>query len=194
MAFIALLPSKFSWNITSSSASSLWRELSRKALINEHLMARIYQLLFDVDHQDPYRNRKGSLSDGSMLFWYEICTGAASWEGSAADSTVVKAAERSGFHITRGRYYLDDAGYANTSNYIASFWGVWYHLREFAHGNRVPLKAKKKLFNLRHSSLQSAIERIFGVVKSQFPILKNASHHSYDNTTKKKCYFMLCST
>ncbi|XXG47039.1 hypothetical protein AAC387_Pa02g1748 [Persea americana] len=98
----------------------------------------------------------------------------ASWEGSAAGSIVLQAAERSGFYIARGRCYLVDAEYANAPSYIAPFRGVRYHLREFARGNRVP----------RRSSLRSGIERIFGVVKSQFPILKNASHHSFDNTTK----------
>lgn len=34
------------------------------------------------------------------------------------------------------------------------------------------------------------IERIFGVVKSRFPILKNASHHLYD--TPKKIAVACC--
>ena len=85
------------------------------------------------------------------------------------------------FKFYAGKYYLVE--YANTPSYIAPFQGVRYYQREFARGNRGPLKAKR-LFNPHHSFLWSAIERIFGVVKSQFLILKNASHHYYDNTTK----------
>jgi hypothetical protein len=37
----------------------------------------------------------------------------------------------------------------------------------------------KELFNLRHSSLRNAIERIFGVVKKRFPILKKQLEYDY---------------
>ena len=43
-------------------------------------------------------------------------------------------------------------------------------MKEWAIGNRRPQNAKE-LFNLRHSSLRNAIERIFGVVKKRFPLL-----------------------
>jgi hypothetical protein len=36
------------------------------------------------------------------------------------------------------------------------------------------------LFNLRHSSLRNAIERIFGVLKKRFPILKKQLEYDYD--------------
>ncbi|XXG47038.1 hypothetical protein AAC387_Pa02g1748 [Persea americana] len=36
----------------------------------------------------------------------------ASWEGSAAGSIVLQAAERSGFYIARGRCYLVDAEFS----------------------------------------------------------------------------------
>ena len=38
----------------------------------------------------------------------------------------------------------------------------------------------KELFNLRHSSLHNAIERIFGVLKKRFPILKKQLEYDYD--------------
>ncbi|RWR86206.1 putative nuclease HARBI1 [Cinnamomum micranthum f. kanehirae] len=80
------------------------------------------------------------------------------------------------------KYYLVDAGYGNTPNYIAPYRGVRYHLREFARGSIGPQDAKE-LFNLRHSSLRNAIERVFGVIKNHFPILKNTSSHSFDTVT-----------
>ena len=38
----------------------------------------------------------------------------------------------------------------------------------------------KELFNLRHSSLRNSIERIFGVLKKRFPILKKQLEYDYD--------------
>ena len=38
----------------------------------------------------------------------------------------------------------------------------------------------KELFNLRHSSLRNSIERIFGVLKKRFPILKKQLEYEYD--------------
>jgi hypothetical protein len=43
-------------------------------------------------------------------------------------------------------------------------------LKEWGNQQDRPANAKE-LFNLRHSSLRNAIERIFGVVKKRFPIL-----------------------
>src|SRR5579871_4750390 len=37
----------------------------------------------------------------------------------------------------------------------------------------------KELYNLRHSSLRNAIERIFGVMKKWFPVLTNQLEYSY---------------
>jgi DDE superfamily endonuclease len=41
-------------------------------------------------------------------------------------------------------------------------------------------KDPKELFNLRHSSLRNSIERIFGVLKKRFPILKKQLEYGYD--------------
>lgn len=40
---------------------------------------------------------------------------------------------------------------------------------------------KEELFNLRHSSLRNAIERIFGVIKRRFKILAVGSEYSIDD-------------
>src|SRR5437762_8454494 len=40
-------------------------------------------------------------------------------------------------------------------------------------------KDAKELFNLRHSSLRNSIERIFGVLKKRFPILKQQLEYEY---------------
>ncbi|KAI9161661.1 hypothetical protein LWI28_019474 [Acer negundo] len=51
--------------------------------------------------------------------------------------------------------------------------GVRYHLQDFA-GNGNDPENEKELFNLRHASLRNMIERIFGILKSQFTIFKSA--------------------
>ena len=38
---------------------------------------------------------------------------------------------------------------------------------------------EKELFNLRHVSLRNVVERIFGILKSQFPILRIAPPFPY---------------
>lgn len=46
--------------------------------------------------------------------------------------------------------------------------GTRYHLKEF--GNNPP-QNKRELFNLRHSSLRSTVERCFGVLKKRFRVI-----------------------
>jgi len=40
------------------------------------------------------------------------------------------------------------------------------------------------LFNLRHSQCRNSIERIFGVVKRRFPILKTAPEYPFPSQVK----------
>ena len=57
----------------------------------------------------------------------------------------------------------------NRSHLIAPYMGVRYHLKEYS--VRL-LENAKKLFNLRHASLRTTIERAFGVLKKRFPIIQ----------------------
>ncbi|XP_039145517.1 uncharacterized protein LOC120282731 [Dioscorea cayenensis subsp. rotundata] len=54
----------------------------------------------------------------------------AGWEGSASDARILQRSIEQGFEVPRGKYYLVDAGYANTPNFIAPYRGVRYHLQE----------------------------------------------------------------
>ncbi|MCL7025981.1 hypothetical protein MKW94_003479 [Papaver nudicaule] len=54
--------------------------------------------------------------------------------------------------------------------YLAPYRGERYHLNDYS-GTRVPRSAREK-FNHAHSSLHNVIERVFGVLKARFPILK----------------------
>ena len=123
--------------------------------------------------QGPFRNRKEKLTqnvlavaDFDLTFAYALC----GWEGSAHDQRVDNDAKGKGKPMFPGKYYLGDAGYTLSFTCLTPYRGVRYHLKEWERGNQRP-QNKEELFNLRHSSLRNAIERIFGVIKKRFPIL-----------------------
>jgi hypothetical protein len=70
-----------------------------------------------------------------------------------------------------GKYFLADAGYAARPGILPPYRRVRYHLKEFR-GPQGP-KCPKELFNYRHSSLRTTIERAFGALKNRFKILMN---------------------
>lgn len=132
-----------------------------------------------------YRNRKGSISQNVLAactFDLRFCYILPGWEGSAHDSRILTdALYNEGFFIPNGKYYLGDAGYSNKDYLLCPYRGVQYHLKEQKQAAQRPENAKE-LFNLRHASLRNAIERIFGVCKRRFQILKSAAE--YDNQTQ----------
>ena len=56
-----------------------------------------------------------------------------------------------------------------------------YHLKEF---NDRPPKNEQELFNLRHSSLRTTIERGFGVLKKRFRVLNAELFWSFETQVK----------
>lgn len=160
------------------------------ALDGTHIAAKIPEF-----QQAAYRNRKGQLSQNvlaccefdQLLFTYVL----SGWEGSAHDGAVLEAAFEAGFSIPSGKYYLGDAGFPLTPWCIVPYRGVRYHLREWGKSNERyqvlteistdcrPRNAQE-LFNLRHSSLRNAIERIFGVLKKRFQILTRPLEFEYE--------------
>jgi len=54
-----------------------------------------------------------------------------------------------------------------------------YHLKEWADNGNVPENAQE-LFNLRHATLRNVVERIFGVCKNRFPLLRNMLSYPFD--------------
>ena len=72
------------------------------------------------------------------------------------------------FLIYVGKYYLGDAGYGNKNGILSPYRSVRYHLKKF---NDCPPENAQELFNLRHSSLRTTIERGFGVLKKCFQVL-----------------------
>ncbi|TVU11766.1 hypothetical protein EJB05_45368, partial [Eragrostis curvula] len=134
----------------------------------------------------PFRNRKGTLSINVMVacdFDLNITYISSGWEGSATDSRVLRSAMSKGFKVTAGKFYLVDGGYANTSSFLAPYRGVRYHLKEFGAGHR-RLQNTKELFNHRHALLRNHVERVLGVLKKRFPILKVHTFHMMKNQVK----------
>ena len=56
-----------------------------------------------------------------------------------------------------------------------------YHLKEFSDR---PLENEQELFNLRHSSLRTTIERGFGVLKKRFRVLNAEPFWSFETQMK----------
>uniref|UniRef100_A0A453IQU7 Uncharacterized protein n=1 Tax=Aegilops tauschii subsp. strangulata TaxID=200361 RepID=A0A453IQU7_AEGTS len=132
--------------------------------------------------QEPYGNRKQTLSQNVMVacdFDLKFVHVHAGWEGSASDARVLQDALNHGFHVPHGNFYLVDAGYANTPQFLAPYRGTRYHLKEQGEVRQRP-QNYKELFNLRHAQLRNHIERIIGILKMRFPILKVAAHYSVD--------------
>lgn len=89
------------------------------------------------EEQAPYRNRKGTLTQNVLAvcrFNLQFSYILAGWEGSAHDARVLADAcgkKRGAFTVPRGRYYLGDAGYANSDKILSPYRGVRYHLKEW---------------------------------------------------------------
>ncbi|KAL7206911.1 hypothetical protein ACSBR2_019587 [Camellia fascicularis] len=105
-----------------------------------------------VVHQARYRTRKGEIATNvlgvfsqDMNFIYVL----PGWEGSAADSRVLRDAinQLNGLRIPNGYYYLVDARYTNGKGFLA------------------PYRAR------------NIIERCFGMLKMRWAILRSASYY-----------------
>ncbi|CAA0820202.1 Unknown protein [Striga hermonthica] len=141
-----------------------------------------------------YRNRKSRVSVNvlgvctqEMNFSY-VLTG---WEGSAADSRVLRDAVHrpGGLRVPTGNYYLCDGGYTNGPGFLAPYRGVRYHLDEFGEGNRLP-RNHRELFNLRHARARNVIERAFGVLKMRWAVLRSKTY--FDIRTQNKIILACC--
>ncbi|XP_020593532.1 uncharacterized protein LOC110033778 [Phalaenopsis equestris] len=106
----------------------------------------------------------------------------AGWESSAHDSQVFKSATRDPNtkfpHPPTGKYDLVDAGYPLQRGYLKPFPDTRYHIPDFARVNNIT-RGRKEMFNKRHSSLRSVIERTFGVWKKKWVILRDMPPYNF---------------
>ncbi|KAL0289185.1 UNVERIFIED_CONTAM: hypothetical protein Scaly_2709500 [Sesamum calycinum] len=135
-----------------------------------------------------YRTRKGSIAvnvlgvcDRDMRFIYVLV----GWEGSAADSRVLRDAitRPTGLKIPRGNYYLVDGGYSNGEGFLSPYRGVRYHLKEWESGNNTP-QNHQEFFNMKHASARNVIERTFGLLKARWAILRSPSFYHIDDQNR----------
>ncbi|GMP62051.1 hypothetical protein CsSME_00024301 [Camellia sinensis var. sinensis] len=133
-----------------------------------------------VVYQARYRTRKGEIATNvlgvcsqDMNFIYVL----PGWEGSAADSRVLRDAinRPNGLRIPTGYYYLVDAGYTNGQGFLAPYRGQRYHLSVWRAG--ATPTSYQEFFNMKHASARNVIERCFGLLKIRWAILRCASYY-----------------
>ena len=90
-------------------------------------------------NQGKYRNRKKFISQNVLAvcnFDFTFSFLVAGWEGSATDSRVLNESLSKGLlSVPPGKYYVADAGYALTTQFITPYRNVRYHLKEWGRGN-----------------------------------------------------------
>ena len=147
---------------------------------------RRHRIRRQLNHFEIGRDFTAKTSLAACSFNLKFVFVLAGWEGSASDSAVLVDAMSTSFQIPDGKYYLGDAGYGLQKFCLTPYRGVRYHLREWSLGTDRPKNAQE-LFNLRHS--RNAIERIFGVLKKEFPILTDSTAYPY--ATQVRSLFFL---
>nr|DAD46699.1 TPA_asm: hypothetical protein HUJ06_016636 [Nelumbo nucifera] len=96
-------------------------------------------------------------------------------EGSAHDTRVLHdvISMRNGLKVPQGYYYLCDVGYPNGEGFLTPYRNQRYHLNEWRQGHQPSTPAE--IFNMRHSTTGNAIERIFGLLKIRWAILRTST-------------------
>ncbi|CCE32584.1 uncharacterized protein CPUR_06444 [Claviceps purpurea 20.1] len=127
------------------------------------------------ERQHVCRNRKGELTQNvfaavkfDLTFTY-VLAGAA---GSMKDAQLFKEALCDEFEIPTGRFYLGDGGFEqNARGLVVPYEGERYHLRDFE-GVDIESLSMKDRFNRHHAEMRCIVERVFGILKEVFPVLK----------------------
>ncbi|XP_061367914.1 uncharacterized protein LOC133310936 [Gastrolobium bilobum] len=127
-----------------------------------------------------YRNRKGDIATNVLGVCSQDCQFIyvlAGWEGSAADSRVLRDAisRTNGLRVPKGYYYLCDAGYMNGEGFLTPYRGQRYHLSEWRNGAQPT--TPHEFFNMKHSSARNVIERCFGMLKGRWAIVRSKSFY-----------------
>jgi hypothetical protein len=86
------------------------------------------------------------------------------------------------YNICVRNYYLVDSGYHNKKGFLSPYKGEKYHLPNIRQGPGP--SGKKEVFNHLHSSLCNIIERIFGVLKEKWRILKHLTSYPMEKQLK----------
>ncbi|KAE8695349.1 Detected protein of unknown function [Hibiscus syriacus] len=137
-------------------------------LIHVVVPANKQDLYSGMGKGDCYQNVL-AICDFNMIFTFIV----AGWEGVAHDARILSEAladPDAPFPFPPpDKYYLCDAAYAHIQGFMAPYRNVRYWLGDFRHMRALTNKEK---FNHAHAKLRNIIERVFGVLKARFPILK----------------------
>ncbi|KAA0036123.1 putative nuclease HARBI1 [Cucumis melo var. makuwa] len=94
----------------------------------------------------------------------------AGWEGSTADSSILKDA------LSRPNGLKVLKGYPNAKGFLMPYRGQHYHLQEWRGAENAP-ETLKEYCNMKHSSVQNVIERAFSLLKGRWAILCGKSYY-----------------
>ncbi|XP_061345239.1 protein ALP1-like [Gastrolobium bilobum] len=127
-----------------------------------------------------YRTRKGEVATNVLGVCSQDCQFIyvlPGWEGSAADSRILRDAisRSNGLRVPKGYYYLCDAGYMNGEGFLTPYRGQRYHLSEWRQGAQPT--TPQEFYNMKHSSARNVIERCFGLLKGRWAILRGKSFY-----------------
>ncbi|KAF4027969.1 DDE superfamily endonuclease [Phytophthora infestans] len=113
-----------------------------------------FHVLVPSEDMKRFRNHKGYVSTNALI----ACDWNLNWS---------KLLDLVPDHF----YVLADAGYGLIKKVLTPYRGVRYHLKEWSKASGRP-KNGKELFNLRHSKARNVVERVIGVLKRRFKILR----------------------
>ncbi|TYK05810.1 retrotransposon protein [Cucumis melo var. makuwa] len=94
----------------------------------------------------------------------------ASWEGSAADSSILRDA------LARPNGLQVPKVYPNAEEFLAPHKGQRYHLQEW-HGAENALITIKEYFNMKHSFARNVIKYVFDLLNGHWTILREKSYY-----------------
>ena len=144
------------------------------------------QVIVPEHEQAPFRDRGGGLSQNvlAVVDWYgNFIYTLVGWEGSAHDGRLWVDAKSRGFVLPMGYYVLGDAGFPAERMILTPYRRVRYHLKEWGNSRQRPRTAAE-LYNRRHASARSIVERTFGVVKARFRILTAMRPYRFEKQCK----------
>jgi hypothetical protein len=139
------------------------------AIDGTHVVAHV-----PTKRQWRWRDRKGMItqnvfaavrSDTSFSY---VLAGA---EGSIHDATLYDHAFAGGFRVPDNRYYVADAGFGMRQGLTVPYPNVRYHLEDWRNATNPPETAKE-LYNLRHARIRVVVERVFGILKRKWKIIR----------------------
>ncbi|KAL5549458.1 hypothetical protein UlMin_004689 [Ulmus minor] len=161
--------------ISDDSTDSMWKWFKNCLRALDGMYIKVNVLASD---RPRYQTRKNEIATNvlgvvsqDMQFIYVLPR----WEGSAADSRVLRDAisRPNGLKVPKGCYYLCDARYPNGESVLTPYRGQRYHFSDWT----LPPNTPQEFFNIKHSSAMNIVDRAFGLLKGRWAILRGRSYY-----------------